>query len=133
MKFTTTIIIIILCTAVYALEKVDASDQNVHALSLDPTDEFCEGDSERCKVSHCLNISSFDLHMFTKKIKKLRFYFDPLLFGSVAIYSLLLSPLPTESPTDTCLIFEPSPTSPFTRSIRKWRFAAKFLLSFVRP
>ena len=98
MKFTTTIIIIILCTAVYALEKVDASDQNVHTLSLDPTDEFCEGDSERCKVSHCLNISLFDLHMFTKKRKKLRFYFDPLLFGSVAIYSLLLSPLPTEFP-----------------------------------
>ena len=47
----------------------------------------------------------------------------------VAIYSLLLSPLPT----DTWLIFEPSPTSPFTRSIRKWRFAAKFPLSFVRP
>lgn len=77
MKFTTTIIIIILCTAVYALEKVDVSDQNVHALSLDPTDEFCEGDSERCKVSHCLNISSFDLHMFTKKIKKIAVLFRP--------------------------------------------------------
>lgn len=137
MKFTTTIIVIILCTAVCALEKVDplvdASDGNVHTLSLDSTDEFCEGDSERCKVNHCLNISSFDLHMlymFTKKRKKLRFYFlDQLLFQSVAIYSLLLSPLPT----DTWLIFEPSPTSPFTRSIRKWRFAAKFPLSFVRP
>lgn len=86
MKFTTTIIVIILCTAVYALEKVDASDGNVHTLSLDSTDEFCEGDSERCKVNHCLNISSFDLHMlytFTKKRKKVRFYFlDQLLFQS---------------------------------------------------
>ena len=84
MKFTTTIIVIILCTAVYALEKVDAADGNVHTLSLDSTDDFCEGDSERCKVNHCLSISSFDLHMlymFTKKRKKLRFYFDPRPFS----------------------------------------------------
>ena len=83
MKLTTAIIVIILCTAVYALEKVDAADGNVHTLSLDSTDYFCEGESERCKVNHCLNISPFDLHMlymFRKKRKKLLFYFDPRPF-----------------------------------------------------
>lgn len=67
MKFITTII---LCNAVYVLEKVDASVGNVHTFSLDPTDDFCEGDKERCKVSHCLNISSFDSQIYVHKEKK---------------------------------------------------------------